>query len=167
MHQSRRSPGIVLRMILSATAACCVACRGPVSKAPVIERYKAAACIPFSPNPAASPHTREWNTPLTLDDGSKVMVSGTQSPGGRINIHYLTEGRHSLVADAGDYVYPSDVRFNIQKDLLYVKASGLAGGIIQETWLFEYDLRSQQQVLRQRVVNAALPPECPEHRQMK
>jgi hypothetical protein len=167
MHQSRRSFRIVLRMILFVTVACCVACRRAVSKAPIIERYKAAACISFSANPTVTPHTREWDTPLTLSDGSKVIVSGTQSPGGRINMRYLTKGRGSLVADAGDYVYPSDIRFNNQKDLLYVKASGLAGGVIEETWLFEYDLRAQRQVLRQRVVNGALPAECPEHPQTK
>jgi hypothetical protein len=90
------------------------------------------------------------------------MVSGAQVPGGRINVRYLTTGRESVAANAGDYVYPSDVRLNAQNDLLYVKASGLAGGLRQETWLFEYDLRGQRLVERRQVVNDTLPAECPE-----
>jgi hypothetical protein len=92
----------------------------------------------------------------------KVTVTGAQFPGGRINVQYLASGRESVVADAGDYVYPSDVRLNAHSNLLYVKASGLAGGIRQETWLFEYDLSGQRLVERRQVVNAVLPEECPE-----
>jgi hypothetical protein len=57
---------------------------------------------------------------------------------------------------------PSDVRFNPQTNLLFVKASGLAAGIIHETWLFEYDLLGQRLVQRRRVLDSALPTECPE-----
>jgi hypothetical protein len=150
-------------VLCAAIALCTAACRGPVSEAPIIDQYKAAACIPFSANPKViPPHTREWETPLTLSDGLRVTVSGAQIPGGRIHVRYLTTGRESAAADAGDYVYPSDVRLNAQDDLLYVKASGLAGGIRQETWLFKYDLRGQRLVERRQVVNDALPAECAE-----
>ncbi len=90
------------------------------------------------------------------------MVSGAQIPGGRISVRYLTTGRESVAANAGDYVYPSDLRLNAQDDLLYVKASGLAGGIRQETWLFKYDLHGQRLVERRQVVNDSLPAECPD-----
>lgn len=66
----------------------------------------------------------------------------------------------SLAANAGDYVYPSDVRMDHKNDHLYVKASGLAGGIQHQTWLFDYDLRGQLAAARQQVINDALPPEC-------
>jgi len=58
-------------------------------------------------------------------------------PGGRITARYTTPGRELEAANAGDYVYPSDVRFSMQTNLLFVKASGLADGITHETWLFE------------------------------
>ena len=119
-------------------------------------------CVPFSVNRTVSPHTREWDTQLTLGDGSGVMVSGKQSPGGRIEVRYLASGRKTVAADAGDYVYPSELRLNTQTDRLYVKTDGLAGGISHETWLVEYDLRAQRQVARQQVATEALPPECPE-----
>jgi hypothetical protein len=90
------------------------------------------------------------------------MVVGYQMPGGRITARYVTTGRELEAANAGDYVYPSDVRFNAQTNLLFVKASGLAGGITNETWLFEYDLRRQRLIERRRVADSGLPTECPE-----
>lgn len=82
--------------------------------------------------------------------------------GGRITARYVTTGRELEAANAGDYVYPRDVRFNAQTNLLFVKASGLAGGITHETWLFEYDLIGQRLIERRRVADSALPTECPE-----
>jgi hypothetical protein len=99
---------------------------------------------------------------VTLSDGSKVMVVGYQMPGGRITVRYVATSRELEAANAGDYVYPSDVRFNAQTNLLFVKASGLAGGISQETWLFKYDLLGQRLIERQRVADNVLPTECSE-----
>lgn len=144
-------------------ASCTIGCHHPISHGPIIDGYKAAACIPVWANRrVGGPHTREWETALTLSDGSKVMVIGAQMPGGRIIVRNVATGGESEAANAGDYVYPSDVRFNAQSNLLFVKASGLAGGITPETWLFEYDLLGQRLVERQRVVDNALPTECTE-----
>lgn len=153
-----------LRIIIFFVIACCtIGCDRPLSHGPIIEGYKAATCIPVSANrKVQGPHTREWETTVTLGDGSKVMVIGAQMPGGRITVRNLATGRGSEAANAGDYVYPSDVRFNAQQNLLFVKASGLAAGIIHETWLFEYDLLGQRLVERRRVIDSALPNECPE-----
>jgi len=139
---------------------CMVGCHLPLSQGPIIEGYKAAACIPVSLR-VQGPRTREWQTPVTLSDGSKVVIIGDQSPGGRILARYVTTGRLVEAANAGDYVYPSDVRFGAQNGLLFVKASGLALGITQETWLFEYDLVRHRLVERRRVADSALPTECP------
>src|SRR5579863_2554269 len=110
-------------------ACCTLACHRPLSRGPIIEAYRAAACVPvFANRKLQGPHTREWQTALTLSDGSKVMVMGAQIPGGRITVRNLTTGRESEAANAGDYIYPSDVRFNAQNNFLFVKASGLAGG---------------------------------------
>jgi hypothetical protein len=137
-------------------------CGGPVSDAPIIRRYVAATCIPVSINRKVGPDTRRWDTMLTLHNGSTVLVSGMQMPGGRIGVRDCESCRESIAADAGDYVYPSDVRVDRQNDHLYVKASGLAGGIQHQTWLFDYDLRGQRAVARLQVLDDALPPECPE-----
>jgi hypothetical protein len=43
---------------------------------------------------------------------------------------------------------------------LYVKASGLAGGIRKETWLYEYDLKNRKQVRKQLVDPSVLSEDC-------
>lgn len=137
-------------------------CQRPSSDGPLIQRYKAASCVPFSAHPKISPHTREWDTPLTLGDGSKVIVGGGEIAGGRISVKFLATGRNVIAANAGDYIYPSDVRMDVLHDHLYVKATGAAGGMRHQTWLFEYDLRAQLAVAHQQVMDSALPSECPE-----
>jgi hypothetical protein len=98
---------------------------------------------------------------LSLRDGSQVIVSGLRLPGGWIEVSYPATGQKFVAAKVGDYVYPSDVRIDAQNDLLYVKATGLVGGISQRTYLFEYDLR-QHRLLTRRRVKGALPEECPD-----
>jgi hypothetical protein len=150
-------------IVYFAIACCTIGCHRPLSHGPIIDAYKAAACIPVSANrKVGGPHTREWETALTLSDGSKVMVTGAQIPGGRITVRNLTTGRTSQAANAGDYIYPSDVRFDAQRNLLLVKASGLAAGISYETWLFKYDLLGQHLLEHRRVNDDGLPTECPE-----
>ena len=79
---------------------------------------------------------------------------------GRITLQYEADGREVVAVDAGDYIYPDDVRLNEGRDRLYVKASGLAGGIWHETRLYEYDLVKRRQVRKTRVHPDVIPPEC-------
>ena len=67
-----------------------------------------------------------------------------------------------IAADAGDCTYPSDVRVDAQRDLLCVKAQGSAGGMSEQMWLFEYDLRRQQLLGRLEVNDSVMPGECPD-----
>ena len=80
--------------------------------------------------------------------------------GGRIVVRYQPDGPEVVAADAGDYVYPSDVRINKARTILVVKATGLAGGIRHETWLYQYDLEAQRQLSRSLVDLTMLPDEC-------
>ncbi len=138
-----------------------VGCTRAVSSDPIIEKYRKATCVPPENPRVPGAATRQWNDTLTLD-GSKVRVSGAQMVGGRISVQYSPGEREMEADNAGDYIYPSDVRLDPGSDLLYVKASGLAAGIWQETWLFEYDLRGQKLVASRRVRDEVLPPECTE-----
>lgn len=137
-------------------------CPPVMSSGPIIQKYKAATCIPFSSTPRVSPHTREWDTPVSLRDGLQAVVIGAQIPGGRVSVRYLPANRVVVAADPGDYVYPSDVRIDGQKDFLYTKAYGLAGGLTEETWLFKYDLHGERITERRRIKNGILPAECPD-----
>jgi hypothetical protein len=149
-----------LQIVVCVALACCASC-SPTSDAPIITKYKTAPCIPLLASRRVHPDTREWNTALALRNGLEAVVSGAQVPGGRIAVSYPATGRTFVAADPGDYVYPSDVRFDAQNGLLYVKANGLAAGMSEETWLFEYDLRGQRITERRQVRNGILPAECP------
>jgi hypothetical protein len=79
--------------------------------------------------------------------------------GGTIQIRYGPEA--DLVAvSPGDDIYPTDVRTDSARTHLYVKAQGLAGGISEQTWLYDYDLQQRRQVARLLVDPRGLPPEC-------
>ena len=148
--------------VLACWAVACSSCTVPSSNDPVIAKYEAAACIPFSATPKVMVHTREWDSNLKLRDGTGVIIRGAQIPGGRVTVFYPGTGQEVVAADPEDYVYPSDVRFDAQHDLLYVKAHGLAGGFFEQTWLFEYDVRTRRIVERLRVRNNILAAECQE-----
>jgi len=137
-----------------------VGCEVSDPNAQIIKGYKAATCIPLSAHRQVKPRAREWQSTFSLHDGSEVIVSGADVPGGRISVTYAATQREVLAADPPDYVYPSDVRLDARNDHLYVKAHGLAGGISGQTWLFEYDLDHQQLVRRERVKPDSLPAEC-------
>jgi hypothetical protein len=71
----------------------------------------------------------------------------------------------NTAANAGDYIYPADVRFDDTAGLLYVKAGGHRAAFGEaQTWLFEYDLRRRKQRDRTLVDPDVLPRECPETR---
>jgi hypothetical protein len=97
---------------------------------------------------------------LSLPDGLQITISGAQMPGGRIEVFYLATGQRFVAADAGDYIYPRDVRIDAQNNLLYVRADGLAGGIRKRTILFAYSLRQHRLDKRCRVKDTELLAPC-------
>lgn len=82
------------------------------------------------------------------------------TPSGEVALRFSASDRQ-VIADVGDYIYPTDVRFDARSELLYVRANGeRAAGVRQETWLVEYDVNERKETTRVRVDSAALPPEC-------
>src|SRR5471032_340231 len=108
---------LVRKIALFAAITFTAACHNAVSNGPIIEHYRAATCIPVSTMAGPNPRSRERDTVLTLSDGSQVRVQGAQMPGGRITVGYLGFGRELVAANAGDYVYPRDVRLDSRSDL--------------------------------------------------
>lgn len=140
-----------------------VGCTRPVRQSAVIDDYNNAECVPVRFGPGISPPTRAWNDTVMTHMGVAVLVSGAEMPGGKISVHYLPDGKSDVAADAGDYIYPADVRMNRGTDVLYIKASGIPaafGG--PQTWLFAYDLQQKRQTKRVRVDPTVLQKECPE-----
>ena len=138
-------------------------CTRPMRKGRIIEKYTRAECVPVRFGPGITPPTRAWDHNLTLRDGGLLHISGASMPGGRIDVRFQPDGVEQVAANAGDYIYPTDVRLDPSAELLYVRAGGYrAVGGKPETWLFEYDMRQRRQRGRALVDRNVLPPECPE-----
>jgi hypothetical protein len=150
-------------LVLAGSAACLcgMSCRRPIRSGVLINAYRTADCVTPSFAKGVQPPTRGWGAPIALAGGSKATVHGAEMVGGNVSIRYEPDGLEVVAAQPGDYIYPNDVRLNSSRDRLYVKASGAAAGIWQETWLYEYDLLKRQQVRRDRVHPDALPSACP------
>ena len=116
----RRGPSAALLAV-----AALVGCARPIRTGALIDRYRSAECVPVRFAPGIQPRTREWDYTLKIRDGIDVRVDGAQMPGGRINVRYVADGKQQVAANAGDYIYPSDVRFDRAGECLYVKASGV------------------------------------------
>jgi hypothetical protein len=134
-------------------------CRPPIGNA-IIAEYSRASCVALSNQPKIHPPTREWDATLNLKNGMQVVVTAFDAVGGVVSLRDVTSGKSWAAINPGDYIYPSDLRLDSQRGYLYVRASGLAGGIDQETWLFEYDLVKRQLLRKERVDDKSLPPIC-------
>jgi hypothetical protein len=137
-------------------------CDRVIRSGPIIDDYKVAQCIPVHHGLGPADADRTWNDSLATPSGGLVQVTGAQLPGGRINVRYLSDGADVVAAEAGDYIYSADVRFDQGSVRLFIKAYGVPaafGG--PEAWLFEFDLPSRKQIGRARVDPAVLPNECP------
>jgi hypothetical protein len=123
--------------------------------------YGAAACVSPVVAVGVQPPSRQWDRPIELRDGRRVVVLGLHAPGGAIALRYPGAAQPTVAADAGDYVYPSDVRWDRERDRLYVKAQGITAAGGERTVVFEYDLASRREVRREAVDSSRLPAECP------
>jgi hypothetical protein len=151
--------GPPITVLLSALLA---GCSRPIRNGGIIDHYRAAECVPVKLGSEIYSPTREWDYTLKTREGESVYVSGAQVPGGQIDVRFSSDGKEAVAANAGDYIYPADVRFDRASQRLYVKASGspaVFGG--PETWLFEYDLRQRRQIGRALIDPLVLPQECP------
>jgi hypothetical protein len=127
----------------------------------LIRAYRGATCVPPIIAPGVQPPSRQWDRPIDLRDGRRIFVLGLRAPSGAIALRYPGAAQPTVAADAGDYVYPSDVRWNRDLERLYVKAQGLEAMGGERTVLFEYDLAAQRILGRENVEPSTLPPECP------
>ena len=118
-------------------------CGGPQQSGMLVDSYRAADYVPVTSALNVQPPARAWDYTLKTRAGMDIQVSGTQTVGGRIVLKYLADGAQSVAADAGDYIYPSDLRVDHALEKLYIKATGAPaafGG--PQTWLFS--IRSEK-----------------------
>jgi hypothetical protein len=139
----------------------CQACSHPLRASRLIDAYSTGVCVIPKRGIGAEP-SRQWHATLRLGDGKTVVVSAFQAPSGAVRLHYSDPGDDVVAADAGDYVYPGDIRWDPAKGLLYVEAQGARPVPWDrgETDLFEFDLQTRRHGRQEIVDPAVLPPEC-------
>jgi hypothetical protein len=135
-------------------------CTRIIRKGPLIDRYNAAECVPVVYGPGITPPTRAWDTTVTTRAGVVVHVKGEDMVFGRIVVKYASDGEVKVAVNAGDYIYPEDVRLDASTGRLYVRARGIAVLDGEQTWLFEYDLNRRRETGRNRVDEKVLPQLC-------
>jgi hypothetical protein len=133
-------------------------CARPVREHPVIGAFRGASCVHSTTT--TDKEARRWAAALVLSSGEKLTVEAVHGPGGTVELLDSASGKRWKVADSGDYVYPSDIREDLSKEQLIVKTEGLAAGLSEETWLFQYDVRSRRLLARVRVEPDVLPQDC-------
>lgn len=155
------APSIAL-LAVAALVFCYQGCGRTIRSGALIDKYSRAECVPVKVAAGISPPTRGWNYTLKTRAGVSIRIFGADVVGGAIEVEYLPDGAKAVAANAGDYIYPADVRFERNNDRLYIKASGqpaFFGG--PQTWLFEYDLAGRRQTAHAKVDPIVLPQECP------
>jgi len=126
----------------------------------IIDQYRSAECVTPGIAEGVLPATRGWDVSLEMADKLTVRIKAGEHVGGNVVVRHLPDGQYLIIVPPQDYIYPNDVRVDRGRDMLYVKASGLAAGIWSETWLYEYDIRQRKVLSRVLVDPAVLPPEC-------
>jgi hypothetical protein len=138
------------------------ACSHVLQHGPIISAYESATCVPPHQLGAVNFPDREWDNSITDSHGEAVRVLGAQMPGGRIEVRYGSDEGAVIAANAGDYIYPDDVRVDKTKQKIFVKASGITAALsAPQTWLFEFDLIQRKQSEFARVDPTVLPTQCP------
>ena len=84
-----------------------------------------------------------------------------QAPGGKVIVVYAPSLTQVVAADAGDYILPTDIRWDDSEGRLFIKLDGApAVGGPRETWLFVYDVAERKERARVLVDPAVLPADC-------
>lgn len=135
-----------------------IGCSRAARSGPLIDSFNKAQCVPVTLGPKTGSPARTWDYMLKTPEGDAVQITGRQIPGGRIDVRYTASGKEVVAADAGDYIYPTDVRYD--NGQLYVQASGVPVIGTTQTWVFAYDLEHQRQTGHLRVDPNVLAQEC-------
>jgi hypothetical protein len=148
---------LCLQCALVVCATTLVGCERAVRRDPVIDRYKAAECVPRRIDDDASRVSRAWRHTMTTRTGVAFTIEGFET-GGRVDLLFLPAREQVVAAEPGDYIYPNDVRFDQSSKRLYVKAAGQpASSFRNEAWLFEYDVKIRKLLARLKVAPDAMP----------
>jgi len=144
-----RVPHISLYLAAFSTFACAPAVRRSAPDS-LVDSYRQANCVAFGGLPPI----------VELRDGTEFSIARGEIQGGPIAITELSTGKMITTSNSGDYVEPTQVRFNPENSRLYVQAKVQVGGIWPTTDLFEYDLAEKRLLQRAGIGKASLLAGC-------
>ncbi|MGA2230801.1 MAG: hypothetical protein ABSH22_07870 [Tepidisphaeraceae bacterium] len=114
----------------------------------VVAAFSAAQLLSPVPKDEMKPgEPRTWDQKLQLANGIQVRIEAMDCAGGNVTATYADDQKWLEVANAGDYVYPKEIRINPATERLFVLAEGVAMPFgWHDTQLFEFDLRMRKQL---------------------
>lgn len=117
-----------------------------IAKAPeLIAAYKSAQLVPTIPqDKTVRPEPPKWKHALNIPGLPPILIEAYGFVGGKVVATY-NDGTRYLVANPGDYVYPTEIRVDSATNKLYVFADGLAAGIWRASRIYEFDLVARRQ----------------------
>jgi cell division septation protein DedD len=120
-------------------------------------QFKAAQLIsPLPMDPKDSSHTIHWKSTLNLPGNVPINIEAA-SFFGEATARYSDESSQRVIAPGEDYIWPQELRLDPTSQVLYVRTSGLGGGIFPTTRLIAYDLRKRSRITRITLYKAEVP----------
>lgn len=106
----------------------------------VLPAFKAAQVIEPIPQQNPGPTvTNRWNQVVQPAGGAPITIEAL-SFFGNATVRYADESTPRVVAPSEDYIWPQELRLGPGSRVLYVRTSGLGGGVFPTTKLYEFDL---------------------------
>ena len=114
----------------------------------LIPQFKAAQVVPPIPkDPKDSSSPIRWKSTLQLSGNVSITLEAL-SFFGQASVTYSDESSPRIVALSEDYIWPQELRLDPVSQILFVRTSGLGGGIFPTTRIIEFDLKKRSRVTR-------------------
>lgn len=144
-------------LLLALVASGCGSCTVTSPDHPDVKSYVQADVVQPTWNPCIYESQPMWSQAVQVRPGLSVTLMARCCIGGRFEALYSDETAPREVGRPGDYVYPMDLRVDLNQMRAYGMASGLAGGIFQTTVIYEYDLVQRRAISKIEVDPRLLP----------
>ena len=107
----------------------------PIVEREFFRRYVEAGAL-SSTGPAHSP---AWDQSVILSNGGSARILAHGGMGGAVEVLYGPSERYVIYRYV-DYIYPSELKLSPDRRFLFATVSGLAGGIFERHYTYEFDL---------------------------
>lgn len=97
----------------------------------------------YSTQPSNQHAPVAWKHDLRLKSGTLVTVEAISFMNDA-HVTYSDSKESIVVAPVADYIYPQDLRIDMDREILYVYTNGLAGGVFPASRLYQFDLAARR-----------------------